>query len=59
MSSFTPPRFQVWAYFKVLFDFVEVELGAGKSVLIHCLAGAHRAGTAGTACLMHFCGLNR
>ena len=27
-------------------------------MLIHCLAGAHRAGTAGVACLMHLCDLD-
>ena len=42
-----------------LFDFVDSKLGAGESVLIHCLAGAHRAGTAGTACLMHLCAIDR
>ena len=50
-------RVQVWGYFRVLFDFVDRELGGGRSVLVHCLAGAHRAGTAGTACLMHLCRL--
>mmetsp|Transcript_15428 Transcript_15428/g.31714 ORF Transcript_15428/g.31714 Transcript_15428/m.31714 type:complete len:203 (-) Transcript_15428:276-884(-) len=53
-----PTTEAVWAYFKVLFDFVDRELGAGNNVLIHCLAGAHRAGTAGTACLMHLCQLD-
>ena len=41
------------AFVQQLFDFVEAALAAGSSVLIHCLAGAHRAGTAGIACLMH------
>ena len=27
-------------------------------MLIHCLAGAHRAGTAGVASLMHLCGFD-
>ena len=30
----------------------------GHSVLIHCLAGAHRAGTTAILCLMHLLGLN-
>lgn len=47
------------AFFKPLFDFVEGETSAGNNVLIHCLAGAHRAGTASTACLMHLCDLGR
>lgn len=46
-------------FFAPLFDFVAAELGAGEPVLIHCLAGAHRAGTAGIACLMRLCTLNR
>ncbi len=53
----TPRPDDVLAFFAPLFGFVDEELGAGRSVLIHCLAGAHRAGTAGTACLMHLCGL--
>lgn len=46
------------AYFAILFDFVEGHLGRGENVLIHCLAGAHRAGTAGVACLMEFNGMS-
>eukprot|EP01047_Picozoa_sp_COSAG01_P012528 COSAG01_NODE_566_length_15422_cov_8.342622_6_plen_316_part_00 len=45
-------------YFKPLFKFVEESLLEGRGVLIHCLAGAHRAGTAGVACLMYLCGLD-
>jgi len=30
----------------------------GESVLVHCLAGAHRAGTTGIISLMHFQGLD-
>ena len=40
-------------YFNVFFDFVEKALKKGKHVLIHCLAGAHRAGTTGVAWLMY------
>lgn len=43
----------VLAFFTPLFQFVDEELAAGRSVLVHCLAGAHRAGTAGVSCLMH------
>lgn len=46
------------AFFEPLFTFVDVELAAGQNVLIHCLAGAHRAGSAGIACLMHRCKLS-
>ncbi|GMI16236.1 hypothetical protein TrLO_g2392 [Triparma laevis f. longispina] len=44
-------------FFKSLFDFLDDELGQGNSVLIHCLAGAHRAGTAGVASLMYLVGM--
>ena len=40
-------------YFHTVFGFVDNALGRGESVLVHCLAGAHRAGTVGTACVMH------
>ena len=45
------------AFVQQLFDFVEGALAAGSSVLIHCLAGAHRAGTTGCLLLMHKTGL--
>jgi|Dee2metaT_26_FD_contig_71_77431_length_947_multi_6_in_0_out_0_1 hypothetical protein len=41
-------------FFDPLFEFVDFELTRGNNVLIHCLAGAHRAGTCGVACLMYF-----
>ena len=44
---------EVAAYFDALFAFVDASLAAGRSVLIHCMAGAHRAGTAGVAFFMH------
>uniref|UniRef100_A0A061QUC3 protein-tyrosine-phosphatase n=1 Tax=Tetraselmis sp. GSL018 TaxID=582737 RepID=A0A061QUC3_9CHLO len=37
-----------------LFAFVVEGLERGENVMVHCLAGAHRAGTTGVACLMHF-----
>eukprot|EP00658_Telonema_sp_P-2_P077163 TRINITY_DN6918_c0_g1_i1.p1 TRINITY_DN6918_c0_g1~~TRINITY_DN6918_c0_g1_i1.p1 ORF type:complete len:176 (+),score=30.38 TRINITY_DN6918_c0_g1_i1:218-745(+) len=40
-----------------LFDFVGEALSNGHNVLVHCLAGAHRAGTSGILCLMQFGGL--
>jgi len=38
--------------------FVEEELSNGNSVLVHCLAGCHRAGTTGIMCLLYFCGMD-
>mmetsp|Transcript_43407 Transcript_43407/g.102230 ORF Transcript_43407/g.102230 Transcript_43407/m.102230 type:complete len:221 (-) Transcript_43407:61-723(-) len=40
-----------------LLGYVEDRLQEGRSILIHCLAGAHRAGTAGIACLMRLADL--
>jgi len=39
--------------FQEAFDFIQEHIARGDSVLIHCLAGAHRAGTAGTAWIMY------
>eukprot|EP00759_Apiculatamorpha_spiralis_P015336 PhF_6_TR21972/c0_g1_i1/m.31249 len=41
-----------------MFEFIEKALANGESVLVHCLAGAHRAGTTGCACLIYFGGLD-
>ena len=40
-------------YFCPLFSFIESVTSNGKNVLVHCLAGAHRAGTTGCAWLMY------
>jgi hypothetical protein len=39
---------------KPMFAFIEEAISKGENVLVHCLAGAHRAGTTGCACLVHF-----
>lgn len=44
-------------FFAPLLGWVEQALEEGQSVLIHCVAGAHRAGTSGVACLMYLEGL--
>jgi len=41
-----------------VFEFMDVRLNRGESVLVHCLAGAHRAGTTGVMSLMHYEGLD-
>ena len=43
----------VLAFVRGLFAFVDDALANGESVLVHCLAGAHRAGTTGCLLLMH------
>ena len=40
-------------YFNVMFSYVEAILAKGQNVMIHCLAGAHRAGTTGTAWILY------
>jgi len=44
---------------KAMLEFVGAALSDGKNVMAHCLAGAHRAGTTGCICLMHFAKLPR
>ena len=44
---------RVAARFQPYLVFVEAQLDAGENVLVHCVAGAHRASSAGTAWLMH------
>mmetsp|Transcript_8115 Transcript_8115/g.16484 ORF Transcript_8115/g.16484 Transcript_8115/m.16484 type:complete len:244 (-) Transcript_8115:121-852(-) len=39
--------------FMPAFKFIDENISAGRSVLVHCLAGAHRAGTLGVAYLMY------
>ena len=41
-----------------MLQFIDMTISRGGSVLVHCLAGAHRAGTTGTICLLHFGGLS-
>jgi predicted protein tyrosine phosphatase len=43
----------VLQFFSPLFEFVDNATSRGENVLIHCLAGAHRAGTTGVAYVMH------
>ena len=45
-------------YLGPMLEFIDTALAKGESVLVHCLMGAHRAGTTGTICIMHFMGLN-
>lgn len=46
-------------FFSPLFEFIDGATAHGNNVLIHCLAGAHRAGTSGVACLMHYCDMDK
>lgn len=41
-----------------MFQFIEEAISQGENVLVHCLAGAHRAGTTGVCCLIHFAHLS-
>jgi hypothetical protein len=49
----------VYAFTDPMFAFIEEAVSGGENVLVHCLAGAHRAGTTGVSCLMHFAGMNQ
>ena len=40
-------------FIRPLFNFVDEALAKGGNVLVHCLAGAHRAGTTGCMLLMY------
>lgn len=48
----------IHSFLKPMFEFVEQCLASGGSVLVHCLAGAHRAGTTGIMLLMYKAGLS-
>jgi len=48
---------QVDRFLGPMLRFVCKHVFVGENVLVHCLAGAHRAGTTGIICLMHFAGL--
>jgi protein-tyrosine phosphatase len=43
----------VRVYFAPVFAWIDQCTSEGKNVLIHCLAGAHRAGTTSVAYIMH------
>ena len=39
-------------FFAPAFNFIDRALEKGNNVMVHCLAGAHRAGTTGVAYMM-------
>eukprot|EP00009_Paramoeba_aestuarina_P008911 CAMPEP_0201508578 /NCGR_PEP_ID=MMETSP0161_2-20130828/1908_1 /ASSEMBLY_ACC=CAM_ASM_000251 /TAXON_ID=180227 /ORGANISM="Neoparamoeba aestuarina, Strain SoJaBio B1-5/56/2" /LENGTH=205 /DNA_ID=CAMNT_0047903297 /DNA_START=51 /DNA_END=668 /DNA_ORIENTATION=+ len=51
-----PNHEQVLVNYTPVFEFIEGVINNGGNVLVHCLAGAHRAGSTGIACLMYFGG---
>ena len=67
VPGFSYKRFQIQKWMGILkrrqmsalqfatptFDFIDGAIARGEGVLIHCLAGAHRAGTTSVAFLMH------
>ena len=50
-ALFNTPE-QVVAFFAPAHNFLDKALGEGKNVMVHCLAGAHRAGTTGVSYMM-------
>ena len=53
-TSLNATNASVYAFTDPMFSFITEMISQGNNVLVHCLAGAHRAGTTGCACLMHF-----
>ena len=49
---------QCLEFFAGVWKFIDDSIAAGENVMIHCLAGAHRAGSTGIAYLMHAAGLS-
>jgi hypothetical protein len=47
------------AFFQPVFSFVDEGVSKGDCILIHCLAGAHRAGTMGVSYLMYKANLRK
>mmetsp|Transcript_65008 Transcript_65008/g.152092 ORF Transcript_65008/g.152092 Transcript_65008/m.152092 type:complete len:191 (-) Transcript_65008:52-624(-) len=45
-------------YVSTVLDFLDAALDDGNNVLVHCYAGAHRAGTTAVAYLMHAHGIS-
>jgi protein-tyrosine phosphatase len=45
-------------FLQPLWDFLDEALSKGVSVLVHCLAGAHRAGTTGCLILMRYAAMS-
>ncbi|KAL1530827.1 hypothetical protein AB1Y20_001723 [Prymnesium parvum] len=50
---------QLPEFIRPLITFVDGALAKGENVLVHCLAGAHRAGTTGCLLLMYKAGMPR
>jgi protein-tyrosine phosphatase len=57
MQLRTASNEQVIAYFQPLFNAIDAALERGDSVMIHCLAGAHRAATTTAAYLRYKLGI--
>jgi len=53
LAKHAKPSTDVTDYFSPLFAWIDDAIEAGHNVLIHCHAGAHRAGTTSVAYLMH------
>ena len=49
---------QLTKFLQPMYDFVDSCVAKGESVMVHCLAGAHRAGTTGCILLMYKAGLS-
>ena len=50
---------EIMQFVQTVFDFVDAALRGGGQVLVHCLAGAHRAGTTGCLLIMYKTGMGQ
>ena len=50
---------EIMQFVQKVFDFVDEALRGGGQVLVHCLAGAHRAGTTGCLLIMYKTGMGQ
>jgi len=53
-----PTEHQIVDFVKPMLEFISDAMSRGENVMVHCLAGAHRAGTTGIICLMCFAKLS-
>ena len=46
-------------FFEPVHSFIDKALASGHNAMVHCLAGAHRAGTTGTSYMMRAAKLDK
>jgi len=56
--QFNATEEQLLQFMQSYLSFIEEGIRKGENIFIHCLAGAHRAGTAGVIAIMHLTQMN-